>query len=396
MTWKCNLPVTIPTNATTNTPIGSVKIQPFAMTQVGGSPSAVAWSTSAGGAAWTGDCVAATTATPGRYSFSKAVYLSGAAYSASRTYQNPELDLTIGTFVVSMWSNNTCNSTALSTVIYGTLGQEGAWYVASGWPSEYFVGGTAGTAKAVACWTATPSTTSSAPAEFTLDASCTTNRAGATYAWSESSASVTLDESTGRIITASVSATGAFDVSLTVTKDGVTSTYVGQLLVGVSEDGGADSDDCPTGWALLNPAALFELLECLFIPSEDLSASWDDLETAAETSYPFGPVLWVGGSLNDAYTGLTDGLEDDVADTDGCGLGIQELDHDDNPSTPPLPVPRPGVPYSGEDCPEEDRPDFVVTAQTVSRSLSTLLIVIGFIYWLKRKGESLMGPSDGA
>lgn len=55
-----------------------------------------------------------------------------------------------------------------------------------------------------------------------------------------------------------------------------------QTVPGGSEVDTGEDDDCPSGWGWLNPAAIVNVLKCLFIPTDD---HWGDLSESFEGSF---------------------------------------------------------------------------------------------------------------
>ena len=63
-------------------------------------------------------------------------------------------------------------------------------------------------------------------------------------------------------------------------------------------------------------------LRWAFVPEPGaFSAMWDDVTTAAEGSYPGGPLLWLGDALTDFVTGFGDGDAPTWAPTEGTAEG---------------------------------------------------------------------------
>jgi len=177
-----------------------------------------------------------------------------------------------------------------------------------GYPTKFYPGGQSGGTAPVACFTYTPTTFPSAPVDVAVDASCSTNKTGASYAWNYHSGGTGTD-TTGLRSTRHYGSNGTFTITLTMTAaDSTTSTFSLTLVI-PTPDTGADNPDCPTGWGVLNPASFGSLLSCLFSPT-DIGSSFSTVSTTASAHYPVGPISWAAGFFTDTYTGLLDGIKD--------------------------------------------------------------------------------------
>lgn len=176
-----------------------------------------------------------------------------------------------------------------------------------------------------------------------------------------------------------------------------------------SSDPEADDPDCPTGWGWLNPLAITRILKCLFVPTDSLTDSWDDLVDAADTSYPLGPATFAVGVLVDAYQEFNEGLTGNESGTGqlsiicsgtsgsaDTGFSVPLFDDDDGISEPSDSLTVPVLPgtcghaISTGDAAWDDRWE---TAQTWVRWITSTMFVLGFALWIVRQAMAIMGGS---
>lgn len=307
-----------------------------------------------------------------------------AGYSATIT----SISLTV---TIQVTNQDTGAVTTLSTVQAAvdsfTVGADA--YPA--YPTDYYPGGESGSSLPAPCFTATPARAEEAPVVFYLDAACSSGKANSTWAWTRTPTSDnSFSSSSGRTTYLTVDVEMSVSVKLAQTKGGTTSYVTVTLTVGGdSGDVEGDDEDCGAFWHVVCYA------ELLLIPdSADLSDSWDGLADSAETTYPLGPAIWVGGVFDDTYTGVKVGINHTLDDPDTsaaihCGGDVGEVD------TPvgELPVPEFGIPYDGV-CHDSEKPEVVITAQEWSRPISTFVFLVGFLYFLKRQVNRLTGDSS--
>jgi len=185
------------------------------------------------------------------------------------------------------------------------------------YPTDYYPGGESGNAYPAPCFTATPESAEEAPATFYLDASCSAGKSGSTWAWTRTPTADTAFETgtTGRTTTLSVAVEMSVAVTLEQTKNGTTRSVTITIVVGGdSGDVEGDDEDCGAFWHLVCYAELF------FVPDGDvLGDSWDETASAAEDTYPLGPIIFVGGVFDDTYEGVKVGLNHTLDDPDAAG-----------------------------------------------------------------------------
>lgn len=268
------------------------------------------------------------------------------------------------------------------------------WSTAAGppppaFPTNFYPGGESGTAFPTPCIEATPESSSTSPANVHLDGTCSGGKVGSTWSWSSDPATgVTFESSTSRQTDVTFDDDGTYAVTLTQTKNGSAASYTLTYVVG-ADAGGVEGDDetCGAFWHVVCYA------ELILIPDPDaISDSWAGLATTAEEGYPLGPPLWAVGALQDGINGFKQGVIYGEAhpdtDSDLC-TGTT-----DTVTTPvgELPVPDFGVPFSG-DCAEEDKPGFIVTAQTWSDRLFRVALLFGLVMFVRRQAGRLTGEA---
>jgi hypothetical protein len=177
---------------------------------------------------------------------------------------------------------------------------------------------------------------------------------------------------------------------LRVTKavTGVTYDYSATVVIGDPDSTEGDDADCGAFWHVVCYA------ELLFVPDAGtFEDNWTDMSDAANDNYPFGPALWVTGTISDGMYGFEVGTDygqvhPDV-DSASCVGTPSTLD------TPvgEIPVPDLTIPYSG-DCDDSDKPGFILTMQTWSLRLSSIVFAFGFLMFVKRQIGRLTGDGD--
>jgi len=292
--------------------------------------------------------------------------------------------VTISGASIGSLSSKPCTVDTTTVVVGATSG-----YLA--FPNDYYPGGEPGNAAVVPCVTSTPASgTRTGTVVVNFDASCSTGKSGATFAWNFHSSGTGSDTS-GRQVSRTYSSDGDYDVTLTISKGGADTTYDFVYVVGVVDTGTeGDDEDCGAFWHVVCYASL------LFIPdTAALEASWDDTFDSATTNYPFGPAIWAGDSVSDTMDGFREGVEYGAAhpdaDSDTCVGGVDTVD------TPvgDLPVVDLVVPFSG-DCAEEDKPGFIVDFQTWAIRISTIILAFGFLMFVRRQIQRLTGDGGDA
>lgn len=149
------------------------------------------------------------------------------------------------------------------------------------YPNRYFTGGSSGSGPQ-ACFTISPTTPQGAPTTITASAACTVGIATsqtASYEWTVTGGAYSDEDLSGTTASATLEDEANYSITLTITVGGT--DYVASQSYNLQTDAGADDDDCPTGWGLLNPFSVGSLARCLFIPSGD---AFDDLQAAYDGS----------------------------------------------------------------------------------------------------------------
>lgn len=159
--------------------------------------------------------------------------------------------------------------------------------------------------------------------------------------------------------------TGGWTATVTLTRtpatghafsDGVTTARTATCSLRVDFDNPSESDplttepvddtDCPTsglGW--LNPFAIVTILKCLFVP-QHFGEDFGDMYDAAQSNWPFGPLLFAVNVIVQGMTGFRDGAaaaadapNHDTGSYNGCPATSVTVDQPDNPFTGGLPLP---------------------------------------------------------
>jgi len=266
------------------------------------------------------------------------------------------------------------------------------------YPEDYYPGGVSGSI-VQDCFTISPSDASAEVDEiFQFDARCTVRPTGATVAWTYT---VTVGsctkgniDTTGWQGTVSCNAAGTIKVRLRVTYNSVNYDLTKYVLIVASNTG--DSADCPTGWALLNPASYVSLAICLFEPTDAISGDWTTLSDTATDHYPAGPVIWVGTFVSDGLKGLRVGVNEGGGDTADCDYGGT---WDVNGGAAGGLVTIPVIPGSGSDADCADNLEAYDAISDVSHPASGVLFyALGAlaVYRLVTRGSGGGGEGDAS
>ena len=137
----------------------------------------------------------------------------------------------------------------------------------------------------------------------------------------------------------------------------------------------------------MNPLSIGTILRCLFVPTS-FGSTWSTLYSDAADHYPTGPVVWVGGFLDDSLTGFWRGI-DHGSDLSTCDLQAPF------PTAPGHTTYMPVIPGAGDDdvC-SVDQIDTYATVADITSMVSTVGFWVGGALMVWRLVSGLMGGGE--